>query len=42
MKRFFVILMLIAFTFLSACNTMEGLGKDLEAGGKKISDKASD
>jgi predicted small secreted protein len=42
MKNLFIILILTAFTFLSACNTMEGLGKDIEKGGQKLSDKASD
>ena len=40
MKNLFIILILTAFTFLSGCNTMEGLGKDIEKGGQKLSDKA--
>jgi entericidin A len=27
---------------LTACNTMEGAGEDLERGGEKIQEKASD
>ncbi len=28
--------------FLQACNTLEGAGEDIEAGGEAISDTASD
>jgi len=29
-------------TFLHACNTMEGAGEDIQAGGEKISETAAD
>ena len=29
-----------AFGALSGCNTVEGAGKDIEAGGKKLKDEA--
>jgi predicted small secreted protein len=39
----FLILGLIAFTTLSltACNTMNGLGKDISAGGQELSKAAN-
>ncbi|MEX1314015.1 MAG: entericidin A/B family lipoprotein [Desulfotignum sp.] len=45
MKRFLknvtIIVMLISLSFLTvSCNTMQGLGKDLEAAGEKIQEKA--
>ena len=38
MKRFFVLMMTIVV--LAGCNTMAGLGKDMERAGEKIQDKA--
>lgn len=42
MKKQFIILMtaLFALTGLAACNTMEGMGQDIEAGGDAIEDSA--
>jgi len=42
MKRFVAMLLLAALslTLLSACNTMEGLGKDVQKLGQKVEDKA--
>ncbi len=34
--------MLTAMSLLSACNTMSGLGKDVEAAGDAVSDTADD
>lgn len=31
-----------AFTSLTACNTVEGVGKDVEAGGEVVQDVAKD
>lgn len=42
MKAVFVLLALGAGLTLSACNTVEGVGKDIEATGDAISDTASD
>jgi predicted small secreted protein len=44
MKRMFALLMLVALSSVSltACNTMSGMGKDIEAAGDKIDDKAQD
>ena len=36
------ILLMIAVGGLSACNTMAGVGKDVEKAGDKIEDKAQD
>ena len=43
MKRLMCLALLAAFsmTALSACNTMEGLGKDVKKLGEKVEDKAS-
>ena len=38
MKRFFVLMATIVV--LAGCNTMAGLGKDMERAGEKIQDKA--
>lgn len=42
--KLLVNLILVAFmaATLSACNTVEGAGKDIKAGGKAIEDTASD
>ena len=44
MKRTIALMLLIMFTAgtLSACNTMAGVGKDVESAGDKIEDKAED
>ena len=43
MKRLMAVLMLALFSIaaLSACSTMEGLGKDVQKLGDKVEDKAS-
>ena len=38
MKR--LVLLLVAALTVAACNTMAGLGKDIERTGEKIQDKA--
>ena len=44
MKRLIALALLSLFSLsmLSACNTMSGAGKDIEAAGSKIDDKAQD
>ena len=44
MKRFIALLLLAPFAIapLTACNTMEGLGKDVQKLGQKVEDKAAD
>jgi len=44
MKRVFALMLLAMFstTTLTACNTMAGVGKDVEKAGDKIEDKAED
>jgi predicted small secreted protein len=44
MKRLSAMLLLAMFSmsFLTACNTMAGVGKDVEKVGDKIEDKATD
>jgi entericidin A len=43
MKRLISLLLLatVSLVLLNGCNTMEGLGKDVEKLGQKIDDKAS-
>ena len=36
MKRLVALLMALMFTGLAGCNTMHGLGKDIERGGEKL------
>lgn len=36
MKRLNLVLALIALQALSACNTVQGVGKDIQAGGKAV------
>lgn len=43
MKKLFILLALVALpAVLSACNTIEGVGEDLTAGGKAIDRAAND
>lgn len=45
MRKLFQTLALVAVTAmfgLSACNTMEGAGQDIQKAGKKIEDKADE
>lgn len=40
MRMLAVIMMLIAVSYLSACNTMAGVGKDIQRGGKALENAA--
>ena len=40
MKRFVAIFLLAVMGTLAGCNTMQGLGKDVERGGEKLQDEA--
>ncbi|MCF7221390.1 entericidin A/B family lipoprotein [Marilutibacter chinensis] len=44
MKRLIVLMLLAAFAAgtLSACNTMAGAGRDVQAAGEKVEEKAED
>lgn len=44
MKRLMLVAMLALFSMgtLSACNTMAGVGKDVQKAGEKVEDKAQD
>ncbi|MDQ3205276.1 MAG: entericidin A/B family lipoprotein [Pseudomonadota bacterium] len=44
MKRLITLMLLGLFSMgtLTACNTMAGLGEDVQAGGEKLEDKAED
>jgi entericidin B len=43
MKKRLIALLAISYVpFVTACNTMEGLGKDVEAGGEVVQDVARD
>ena len=37
-----IIAMILGAFLLSACNTMEGFGQDVQSGGKKISNEANE
>jgi predicted small secreted protein len=39
-KRFLVLVSLVSITALAGCNTMHGLGEDVERGGEKIQGSA--
>jgi entericidin B len=40
MKKFVALLALLLIGSLSGCNTMQGLGKDIERGGEKLQNSA--
>ncbi len=40
MKRLFVILLVTSISLLSACNTVKGVGQDIQKAGEKIEDAA--
>lgn len=40
MKKRVIITMTVFLSLLSACNTMEGLGQDVQKGGQKIENSA--
>jgi len=43
MKRLIAIASVLMFAFaLGACNTMKGMGKDIERGGEKVQGAATD
>ena len=41
MKKVIAVLLVAMYGLLVGCNTMEGLGRDVERGGEKIQDKAA-
>lgn len=43
MKKIVTVVGMIMFTLtLGACNTMKGMGKDVERGGEKVQEKATE
>lgn len=43
MKKLVTVFGMLAFVLgLGACNTMKGLGQDVERGGEKVQEKAAD
>lgn len=42
MKRVAAVILLLVFGTLAGCNTMEGLGRDVERGGEKMQDSSKD
>jgi len=40
-SRLIALMSLLAMLTLAGCNTMQGLGEDIERGGEKIQNKAS-
>jgi predicted small secreted protein len=42
MKKLVALVLLVAIGGLSACNTIEGAGKDIQSGGDAVSDAARD
>jgi predicted small secreted protein len=41
-RKLATLLMLVSFGVLSGCNTMEGVGKDVERGGEKVQGAAKE
>lgn len=41
-KYIYILLLVTAASFMSGCNTIEGAGQDIEAGGEKIQESADD
>jgi predicted small secreted protein len=39
-SRFIAVLLALAALSLTACNTMQGVGEDIEQGGEKLQDSA--
>jgi entericidin B len=42
MKKLIALLSLLAMGVLAGCNTVEGMGKDIERGGEKLQGAAQD
>lgn len=42
MKKLIALLSLLVMGVLAGCNTMEGMGKDIERGGEKLQGTAQD
>ncbi len=42
MKKTAAVLALLMLGVLAGCNTMQGMGKDIERGGEKLQDSAKD
>ena len=42
MRQIAVLLALLTLVVVTGCNTMEGLGRDIERGGEKMQDSAGD
>ena len=42
MNKLVALMLLVAIGGLSACNTIEGAGKDIQSGGEAVSDTARD
>ena len=42
MKSCIALLLVLVFSMLAGCNTMEGVGRDMERGGEKVQDSARD
>jgi entericidin B len=42
MNKLLALILLVAICGLSACNTIEGAGKDIQSGGDAMSDAARD
>lgn len=42
MKKVTAVLVIVMLGFLAGCNTMEGMGKDIERGGEKLQNSSQD
>ena len=42
MKKTAALLVLLMLGILAGCNTMQGMGRDIERGGEKLQDSAKD
>ena len=40
MKKFAIVLLMLSLVGLTACNTLKGVGQDLQKAGEKIEDAA--
>ena len=41
-RKWAAVLTLLALGVIAGCNTMEGMGRDIERGGEKIQDQSKD
>lgn len=42
MRKFLILALLFTLPLLAACNTMEGMGQDIQKGGKNLENSADE